>query len=182
MISPCFSVPRWCLLKWPTKSSLILQCWPCQRYKTSQMGLLQDAGNVFPPPTSRETASLRARHASRHMRHARDLMHVGIANLRWRGKRSRHSRRMCNRQLYVFSKRPIQEWFYAAQHTRYKKCYLTPGAISRFFGPWGLMASTSELGRKFLGLWPFDFCPLRETRDSWYATLICFGYEYTQVP
>ena len=51
-----------------------------------------------PPPISKETASLRSRHASRHVRDARAVMHVGIAYLRWRGKRSRHSRRMrtCN--------------------------------------------------------------------------------------
>ena len=34
-------------------------------------------------------------------------MHVGIGNLRWRGKRSRHSRRMRNPQFYVSGKRPI---------------------------------------------------------------------------
>ena len=35
-------------------------------------------------------------------------MHVGIANPRSRGKRSRHSRRMRNPQFYVSGKRPIQ--------------------------------------------------------------------------
>ena len=34
-------------------------------------------------------------------------MHVGIAYPRWRGKRSRHSRRMRNRQFYVSGKRPM---------------------------------------------------------------------------
>ena len=35
-------------------------------------------------------------------------MHVGIANPRWRGKRSRHSRRMRNPQFfYVYGKRPM---------------------------------------------------------------------------
>ena len=53
------------------------------------MGLLPDtqncrcacagnAGNVFPV-----TAGARSRHASRHVRHARAVMHVGIANLRF---------------------------------------------------------------------------------------------------
>ena len=37
-------------------------------------------GTFSPPPTSNETASKRSRHASRHMLHARALMHVGIAN------------------------------------------------------------------------------------------------------
>ena len=41
------------------------------------------------------------------MRHARASMHVGIANPRWRGKRSRHSWRMRNLQYYVCGKRPV---------------------------------------------------------------------------
>ena len=41
----------------------------------------------FPPPsTSKETACWRSRHASRHVRHARAVMHVGIANPRCAGK------------------------------------------------------------------------------------------------
>ena len=35
------------------------------------------------------------------------VMHVEITNPRWRGKRSRHSRRMRNPQFYVSGKRPI---------------------------------------------------------------------------
>ena len=35
---------------------------------------------------------------------ARAVMHVGIANPQWRGKRSRHSRRMHNPQFYVSGK------------------------------------------------------------------------------
>ena len=63
---------------------------------------------MFPtPPISNETTSLRSRHASRHVRHARAVMHVGITNPRWRGKCSRHSRRMCNPQFCVSGKRPI---------------------------------------------------------------------------
>ena len=34
------------------------------------------------------------------------MMHVGIANLQWRGKRSRHSRRMCNPEFFVSGKMP----------------------------------------------------------------------------
>ena len=48
-------------------------------------------GTIFPWLTSKETASYRPRHASRYVRHARAVMYVGIANPRWRGKRSRHS-------------------------------------------------------------------------------------------
>ena len=46
-----------------------------------------NAGNVFP--------------------RRRAVMHVGIAHLRWRGKRSRHSRRMRDPQFYVSGKRPM---------------------------------------------------------------------------
>ena len=39
--------------------------------------------------------------------HARAVMHVEIANPRWRGKRSRHSRCMRKPQSYVSGKRPM---------------------------------------------------------------------------
>ena len=39
---------------------------------------------------------------------ATPVMHVGIANPWWRGKRSRHSWRMRNPQFYVSGKRPIR--------------------------------------------------------------------------
>ena len=63
-----------------------------------------------PPTTSNETASLRFRHAYQHVRHVRALMHVGMANQRWRGKRSRHSRR--NPLFYVCGKRRMV-WNYS---------------------------------------------------------------------
>ena len=37
-------------------------------------------GTFSPPPPSKETTSKRFRHASRHLRYARAVMHVGIAN------------------------------------------------------------------------------------------------------
>ena len=103
-------------------------CWPSMIMSPPQMeahhfwvgpkGLLPDtqncglrmrrgnAGNVFPPPTSKETTSWLSRHASRHVRHDRGVMHVGIANPRWRGTRSR---RMRNPQFYVSGKRRIRK-------------------------------------------------------------------------
>ena len=66
-----------------------------------------NAGNAFPPLTSKETAIQQSRHASRHVRDARAVRHVGIANPRWRIKRSRHSRRMRNPQFHVSDKRPV---------------------------------------------------------------------------
>ena len=68
-------------------------------------------GTFSSPPTSKETVSKWSRHASRHVRDARAVMHVGIANPRWRGKCSRHFRRMRNPQFYVSGKRPIAMTF-----------------------------------------------------------------------
>ena len=64
-------------------------------------------GTFSLPPTSKENASQRSRHASRHVRDARAVMHVGIAIPRWRGKRSRNFRRMRKTQFYVCGKRPM---------------------------------------------------------------------------
>ena len=44
--------------------------------------------------------SLRSMHASRYVRHASVVMHVGIADPRWQGKRSRHSRRVRNFSIF----------------------------------------------------------------------------------
>ena len=79
----------------------------CQIWKIAGCACAGNAGNVFPPPTSKETTTKRSRHASRHVRHARAVMHVGIAKPRWRGKRSWHSRCIRNPQFYVSGKRPI---------------------------------------------------------------------------
>ena len=59
-----------------------------------------------PPPISKETDSWRSRHASRHVRDARAVMHVRIAHLRWRGKRSRHSQRMRTRNFTYLARGP----------------------------------------------------------------------------
>ena len=66
---------------------------------------------TFSPSTSsKETASLRSRHASRHVRDAHDVMHVGIANPQWREKSSCHSRCMRNPQFGVSGKMSMV-WF-----------------------------------------------------------------------
>ena len=81
--------------------------WPLTRYVKLRVAHAPGIPGAFsPPPTSKETANL-SRHASRHVRHPRAVMHAGIANPRWRGKRSRQSRRMRNPQLYVSGKRPM---------------------------------------------------------------------------
>ena len=70
------------------------------------------------PPTSKETASLRPWHASRHVRHARAVMHVGIAYPRWRGKRSQHSRRMRSRNFTYLVRGPYATTFCMDEHWR----------------------------------------------------------------
>ena len=61
----------------------------------------------FPPsPIKKNPGSLRSRHASRHVRDARAVMHVGIAHLRWWGKRSRYPRRMRTRNFAYLARGP----------------------------------------------------------------------------
>ena len=81
------------------KPSISLWHGPLARYAKLWVRMRRECRERFPPPSiSKETDSLRSRHASRHVRDARAVMHVGIDYPRWRGKRSRHSRRMrvCN--------------------------------------------------------------------------------------
>ena len=83
---------------------------PLARYVILQVAHATGMSGTFsPPPTSKETASKRSRHASRHMPDACAVMHVGIANPPWRGKRSQYSRRMRNPQFHVSGKRPMQQ-------------------------------------------------------------------------
>ena len=90
---------------------------PLTRYVKLRVAHAPGMPGTFPSPSkSKETASYRSRHASRHVRDARAVMHVGIDNPRWRGKRSRHSRRMRNPQFYVSGKRPMA-------FTQYLKCH-----------------------------------------------------------
>ena len=57
-------------------------------------------------PVTGEFLAQRASYAE-NVHLARAVMHVGIANPRWRGNRSRHSRRMQNSQFCVSGKRSI---------------------------------------------------------------------------
>ena len=75
-------------------------------------------GTFSPPLTSKETSSLRPRHAWRHVRHVRAVMHAGIANPRWREKRSRHSRCTRNLLFYISGKRPLGNIYYTHASVR----------------------------------------------------------------
>ena len=75
----------------------------CQIRKIAGCACAGNAWNVFPATNFKGN-----RHASRHVHHARAVIHIGIANPRGRGKRSRHSRRKRNPQFLVSGKRPIE--------------------------------------------------------------------------
>ena len=78
-------------------------------------------GTFSPLRTSKETARYWSRHASRHVRQACAVMHVGITNPRWRGTRSRHSQHMRNPKFFESGKRPIG-W----AHTQNDSCLHMP--------------------------------------------------------
>ena len=81
------------------------------------------SGTISPPPTSKKTTSGRSWYASRHVRHAHAVMHVGIAKPCWWGKRFRHSRDMCNPQFYVSSKRRMYSSTFSG-YLQHKSCLL----------------------------------------------------------
>ena len=75
---------------------------PLTRYVILHVAHAPEMTETFSPPvTSKETACQRSRHASRHVRDARAVMHVGITNPRWQGKRSGHSQRTRSPQFHV---------------------------------------------------------------------------------
>ena len=83
---------------------------PGASYQIRQIASCACAGNaenVFLVTNSRENASSRSRHAPRHVRDACPVMHIGITNTQWWGKRSRHFRRMRNMQFDGSGKKPI---------------------------------------------------------------------------
>ena len=68
-----------------------------------------NTGNVFPATALKGNRGLRSGMHHGTCFTARAVVHAGIVNLRWRGKRSRHSRRMRNLQFCVSGKMPIAE-------------------------------------------------------------------------
>ena len=60
-------------------------------------------GTFYPATDFKGNRQLATRYVSRHVRD-------GVAYPQWRGKRSRHSRRMRNPQFYVSGKRPVVIW------------------------------------------------------------------------
>ena len=78
------------LITWPLFSErrpeYMVQYGPLTRYVKLQVAHAPGMPGPFSaPPASKETASYRSWHASRHVPDARAMMRVGIANPRWRG-------------------------------------------------------------------------------------------------
>ena len=95
-------------MRWECRERARLSPWTSyQISKIAGCACAGNAGNVFPNTDFKETASQRSRHASRHVRHAHTVMHVGIANPWWRGKGSQHYRRMRNPHFCVSDKRSM---------------------------------------------------------------------------
>ena len=77
----------------------------CQIHKIAYCACAENVGNVFPATDFKGNRLLAIPACI--TRDARAVMHVGIANMLWRGNRSRHSRCMRNPQFYVSGKRPM---------------------------------------------------------------------------
>ena len=91
---------------------LELTLWPVDRYVKLWVMYAPGILETFSPPPPRVS--------DRDMHHGMCVTDVpwcmpgslssGFIWNRWRGKHSRHSRRMHNPQFYVFGKRPIERW------------------------------------------------------------------------
>ena len=137
-----------------------------------------NAGNVFP-----SIARKQSRHASRHVRDARAVMHVGIVNLRFplksvAGKRSRHSRRMRNPQFCVSGKRTITRTKYDQDLGR-----LIPSLCQNQFTYWFMVThsvySKTNVPRDLIGhgahvtiMWPIQQ-PYRNVKHQCSASMLC---------
>ena len=96
VVDLCCDVDLGCQLVFTTWDS-------CQIRKSAGCACAWNAGNVFPATDFKGNCKL----AIPTCITARAVMHVGIANQQWRGKRSRHFRCMSNMQFYVTRKRPM---------------------------------------------------------------------------
>ena len=90
---------------------------PWSSYQIRKIAGCACAGNVFPASDFKGNSYLATQHASRHVRHARTVMHVGIANPRWRGI----SRRMRIPHFYVSGKRPVEHWLMVCADTIFEQ-------------------------------------------------------------
>ena len=108
-------------------------------------------------------------------------MHIWIANPRWRGKRSRHNRRMSNHQFCISGKRPFSgysmdyevtlEYFTATltvswfQETLIQECS-NSGALAM-----ELLQSYTKSSRWYYAKWT-RFIKVSRHFDNWYARRI----------
>ena len=112
--------PYWCTASYLHLRRRSLQITGLKGYETSSQwasyqirkiagcACAGNTGNVFPATDISGNYRL-AIPACITARASRALMHFGIAHLRWRGKRFRHSQRMRNPQFYISAKRPMSK-------------------------------------------------------------------------
>ena len=85
---------------------------PLARYvKIEGCACAGDAENGFPPPLVRDPDMHHGTCVTHVPRCMPGSLTIGFLWSRWRGKRSRHCRRMCNPQFYVSGKRPIAKQY-----------------------------------------------------------------------
>ena len=120
-LKTCFR--HFTLLDWSQGHTYSTQ-WASYQVRKLRIALVLGMPGTFFPPTSKETASKWSRHASRHVRNARVVMHVAIANLRWWGKRSRYSRRMRKPENFTYLARGLlQHTIHRGYGTYYVKLW-----------------------------------------------------------
>ena len=88
----------------------ILESWASrQMRKIARCACAGNTGNGFPATNFKGNPWLASQHASRHVRHARAVMHVGIANPRWRGNVPGIPR-ACATHSFTSGKRPMHTY------------------------------------------------------------------------
>ena len=104
----CFNGPNFMAIECHVFAFYVAPWTPFQIRKIESYACAGNAGNISPPP----------RVSDPDMHHGTCVTHVpwcmsgsltsGFLWSRWRGKRSRHSRRMHNPQFYISGKRPME--------------------------------------------------------------------------
>ena len=99
------------------KTPLKLVHWPLARYVKLRVAHAPGMPGTFSPPLRISDSDM---HYGTCVTHVSWCMTGSLTSVsffsRWRGKRSRHSRRMRNPQFYVSGKRPMGEWLHPIQN------------------------------------------------------------------
>ena len=106
-----------------------------QTRKFAGCACADNAGNISPPPRISDPVMHRGTCVTHVPWCIPGSLNSGFIWSSWRGKRSRHFRRMCNLQCYVSSKRPMREqkWYWQwifQECTRLKFCVMLETQIT----------------------------------------------------